>query len=72
MDEGGKELNSILIGIMYGLGLPKVRIMLNMAIITAYNLQETMVAWLATYHGKEDSLTAQIFTSKLNELTETK
>ena len=70
MEETKKELNSILIGLLHELGVPKVRIMLTMAIITAYNLQQTMIDWLATYHGKEDTLTAHAFMSKLNELTD--
>ena len=70
MDERTKELNSILIELMYGLEIPKVRIMLTMAIITAYHLQEEMVKWFVDYYGKEDTMTAQTFMSKLNELTD--
>ena len=69
MDEETKELNSILIGLLHELGVPTVRIMLTMAIITAHHLQQTMIDWIATFQGKEDTMTAQIFMSKLNELT---
>lgn len=70
MDEKKRELNSILIGLLFELGVSKVRIMLTMAIITAYHLQETMVDWFVDYYEKEGTMTAQAFMSKLNELTD--
>ena len=65
-----KELNSILIELMYGLKISKVRIMLTMAIITAHHLQERMVNWFVDYYEKEGTMTSQAFMSKLNELTD--
>ena len=44
--------------------------MLTMAIIVAYQIEEEMVRWIASYKGKEDALTAQAFMSKLNKLTD--
>lgn len=70
MENREKELNSILIGLLYELEVPKVRIMLTMAIITAYHLQQTMIDWAVDYYEKEDTLTAQAFMSKLSELTD--
>ena len=52
MEEKRRELNSILIGLLFELGVSKVRIMLTMAIITAYHLQETMVDWVVDYYKK--------------------
>lgn len=65
-----KELRSILIEVLYGLGLSRTRIMLTMAIIVAYQIEEEMVRWIASYKGKENTLTAQAFMSKLNKLTD--
>jgi hypothetical protein len=70
MEKRTKELRSILIEVLQGLGMTKVRIMLTMAIIAAYQIEEEMVAWIATYYGKEDSLTTQEFMSRLNALTD--
>jgi hypothetical protein len=39
-----------------------------MAIIAAYHLEEKLGAWAATFLGKEDTMTIQVFTAKLNEL----
>lgn len=63
-----KELRSTLILLLKGLGESKIRIMLTMAIIAAYHLEEKLGAWAATFLGKEDTLTIQVFTAKLNEL----
>ena len=70
MTERERELRSILIQVLAGLGVSKVRIMTCLAIIVAHQIQEEMVAWIATYHGKEDTITAQAFMSKLDELTD--
>jgi hypothetical protein len=64
-----KELRSALILLLSGLGMSKTRIMLTMAIIVAYQIEEEMARWIASYKGNEDALTAQAFMSKLNELT---
>ena len=59
-----------MIGLLFKLGVSKVRIMQTMAKITAYHLQETMVDWVVDYYGKEDTITTQAFMSKLEELTD--
>ena len=69
MSERKKELRSILIQLLAGLGMTKTRTMLTMAIIAAYQIEEEMVSWVASYRGREDDLTHQAFMSKLNELT---
>ena len=70
MSEAKKEeARSILIGLMNSLGVSKVRIMLYTSIIRAYDIEEEMINWVATYHEKADSLTIEAFVSKLNELT---
>ena len=69
MNETQKELNSILIELLIGLEFSTTRIMLTMAIITAYHLQETMVRWVANHYEKVGTITAQAFMSKLDELT---
>ena len=68
MSERVKELRSLLILLLRGLGESKNRIMLTMAIIAAYHLEEKLGAWAATFSGKEDTMTIQVFTAKLNEL----
>ena len=70
MSEREKELNSILIELMYGLKISKVRIMLTMAIIAAYQIEEIMCDWAIAYYKKEGTMTSQAFMSKLNELTD--
>ena len=65
-----KELEEGLIGLMYALGISKVRMMLSLALIRAHHLHEEMVWWIASYKGKEDTLTAQAFKSKLKKLTD--
>ena len=70
MDERKRELRSILIQVLAGLGVSKVRIMTCLAIIVAHQIQEEMVAWIARFYGKEDTITAQAFMSKLDELTD--
>ena len=64
-----KKLNSLLIHLLWDLGMSKPRIMLTMAIMTAYKLQMTMAEWTAEYYEKEGTMTTQIFLSKLDELT---
>ncbi|MBQ1227963.1 MAG: hypothetical protein IIX79_07740 [Alistipes sp.] len=68
--EREKELEEVLIGLMYALGISKVRMMLSLALIRAHHLHEEMVRWIASYKGREDALTTQAFMSKLKELTE--
>lgn len=63
-------LKDRVIGLMRSLEMPKVRMMLSLAMIRAHHLQEEMVSWVATFREKEDTLTAQAFMSKLRELTE--
>ena len=65
-----KELNSILIELLYGLGLSKTRIMLTMAIIKAHHIQNEILEWFVTYYEKEGTMTVQTFMSKLKELTD--
>ena len=69
MTERTKELRSILILVLKGLGMSKVRIMLTMAIIAAYHLEEKMASWVATFKGRSDDMTTQVFMAKLRELT---
>lgn len=69
MTEREKEIESILIGLMNSLGISRVRGMLSLALIRAHQIHEEMILWIATYHGKEDTITAQAFMSKLDELT---
>ena len=64
------ELEDILIGLMHSLGISRVRGMLSLALIRAHQIHEEMILWVATFQGKEDTLTAQAFMSKLNELTD--
>ena len=71
MDERKRELRSILILLLRGMNVSKVRIMLTLAIIAAHQIEEEMCDWAINYYKKEGTITAQIFTSKLNELTET-
>ena len=70
-DEYISELEDILIGLLYELEVPTVRIMATMAIIRAFHIEQEMINWVATFSGKEDTLTTQAFMSKLNELTGT-
>ena len=64
-----KELRSALILLLSGLGMSKTRIMLTMAIIVAYQIEEEMGSWIATYHGRSDDMTIEAFMSKLKKLT---
>ena len=64
-----KELRSALILLLSGLGMSKTRIMLTMAIIVAYQIEEEMGSWVATYYGRSDDMTIEAFMAKLNELT---
>lgn len=66
--ENRDELEDILIGLMHSLGISRVRGMLSLALIRAHQIHEEMILWVATFQGKEDTLTAQTFLSKLNEL----
>ena len=68
--EQRKELEDILIGLMLELEIPTVRVMLSAAIIRSLNLHEEMIDWVASYYDSEDTITAQSFTAKLNELIE--
>ena len=70
MVERLKELRSILILLLQGMRLSKARIMLTMAIIASHKAEEEMCNWAIDYYKKEGTLTAQIFMSKLNELTD--
>ena len=65
-----KEVEEGLIGLMYALGISKVRMMLSLALIRAHHLHKEMARWIVSYKGKEDTLTAQAFMSKLNKLTD--
>ena len=55
---------------MNSLGISRVRGMLSLALIRAHQIHEEMILWIPTYHGKEDTITAQAFMSKLDELTD--
>ena len=63
------EFRSKLIQLLIGLGMSEVRIAGTIAIIAAYHLEDEMVSWVATFYGKENTLTAQSFMAKLRELT---
>lgn len=43
--------------------------MLTLAIIEAHQIEAEMCDWAITYYKKEDTITAQAFMSKLDELT---
>ena len=66
-----ETLEEGLIGLMNSLGISKVRMMFTLALIRAHNLHEEMVRWIVSYKGKEDTMTAQAFISKLNLLIDT-
>ena len=66
-----ETLEEGLIGLMNSLGISKVRMMFTLALIRAHNLHEEMVRWIVGYKGKEDTMTAQAFISKLNSLIDT-
>ncbi len=66
-----ETLEEGLIGLMNSLGISKVRMMFTLALIRAHNLHEEMVRWIVSYKGKEDTMTAQAFISKLNSLIDT-
>lgn len=70
MAEREKKIESILIGLMNSLGISRVRGMPSLALIRAHQIHEEMILWIATYHGKEDTITTQAFMSKLDELTD--
>ena len=63
-------LESGLIGLMYTLGISKVRIILSLAIIRSHNLHDDMAKWIASYHNSDLDMTAQDFLSKVRELSE--
>ena len=44
--------------------------MLTMAIIVAYQIEEEMGSWIATYYGRSDDMTIEAFMSKLKKLTD--
>ena len=66
-----ETLEEGLIGLMNSLGISKVRMMFTLALIREHNLHEEMVRWIVSYKGKEDTMTAQTFISKLNSLIDT-
>ena len=66
-----ETLEEGLIGLMNSLGVSKVRMIFTLALIRAHNLHEEMVRWIVSYKGKEDTMTAQSFISKLNSLIDT-
>jgi hypothetical protein len=68
--EREKELEEGLIGLMYALGISKVRMMLSLALIRSHQIHLPMAKWVLSYRGKENTLTAQTFMSKFNELTD--
>ena len=70
MAERTKELNSILIEVLYGLGLSQTKIMLTMAIISAYHIQYEILEWFVDYYDREGKMTIQVFMAKLRELTD--
>ena len=63
-------LESGLIGLMYTLGISKVRIILSLAIIRSHNLHDDMAKWIASYHNSDRDMTAQEFLLKVRELAE--
>ena len=65
-----KELEEVLIGLMRALGMSMYRAIFCLALIRAHHLHEEMVRWITSYKGKENTLTAQAFMSKLNKLTD--
>ena len=68
--EREKELEEGLIGLMYALGISKVRMMLSLALIRAHHIQYELLEWFVDYYEREGAMTTQAFMSKLNELTE--
>ena len=70
--ERREELEDILIGLMKSLGMSMYRGVFSMALIRAHHLHKEMIEWIASYKGKEDTLTAQAFMSKLGRLSETR
>ena len=67
-DKRVKEYFDILL--LRGMNFSTVRIMLIMAIIAAYQIEEEMCDWAILYYKKENTLTIRAFMSKLNELTD--
>lgn len=63
-------LESGLIGLMYTLGISKVRMILSLAIIRSHNLHDDMAKWIASYHNSDRDMTAQEFLLKVRELAE--
>ena len=57
-----------LIVLMKAIGMSMYRAMFCLAEIKAYKLQDKMVEWVVSCRGKEDTITPQSFTAKLNEL----
>ena len=68
--ERWKELEEGLIGLMYALGISKVRMMLSLALIRAHHLHEEMARWIVSYYGIDKEMTAGDFMCKLGELAE--
>ena len=69
MTKEERELIDILTMLLRGLGVGKVRAAIYIAIIQACKVHQEMIDWVATYYGKESTMTIEAFTSKLNELT---
>ena len=66
--KGIEILEDGLIGLMKELGMSKVRMMLSLALIRSHQIHLPMTKWVLSYRGKENTLTIQSFTAKLNEL----
>ena len=62
------ELRNMLIQLLVGLGMSDSRIIGTIMIIAKLQAEQKMVSWVATFYGKENTLTIQSFTAKLNEL----
>ena len=66
--ERKKQLEIGLIGLMKAIGMSMYRALFCLAEIRAYHLQDKMVEWVVSCREKEDTITPQSFTAKLNEL----
>lgn len=66
--KGIEILEDGLIGLMRELGMSKVRMIFSLALIRSHQIHLPMAKWVLSYRGKEDTLTLQSFTAKLNEL----
>ena len=61
MAERTEELNSILVELLYGLGLSNVRIMLTMAVIKAYRCQYEIMEWFVDYYEREGTMPPHLY-----------